>query len=239
MRVCRRSLRRSAALAFVLLTGTLCATSRAQTSGEQLAGLWLIEAPYFDPFVENGMDLPTFPVLSIKGDGSFRLFRIRPSCEPIDETGRDIFFTEQPARALAECKRYLTLAMRDGIATSSMPSAAGKWQAANDGRIRFAADSKERPAIWFMQMLRDFRAAMTDGKLDYIDRVKHGEDMAALQRRLNAQAHRIETFYSTFYVFDGESVTFALGDQTLSLTGLWRATRWCFDASRPACWRPL
>src|SRR5882762_5132672 len=96
------------AAAFGALAAVLC-TLPAPVLGSDLAGLWLIEPDSFDAMVDNGLDLPSYPLLVIRDDHVFRLYRVYPRCAPLDAGGEEIRQAGEP------CYRAVALNGRDEL----------------------------------------------------------------------------------------------------------------------------
>ena len=206
----------------------------AQDIRARLPGLWLIEAPYYDPFVDMGLDIPAFPVLAIRADGTFNLFRLRPICEPVDVIDRATDYADNPLKRAEACRAYVDATKPDGVAAHSVPAAQGKWVLGSDGRLTFAATSAVVPGASLKELIAEIRKAMSAGELDYEQRAKTGEDKAALARRMAVQSTRMVNYAGTFYVFDGTAVTAAIEGDRLILTGADPADRFVYRRITPA-----
>jgi len=206
----------------------------AQDIRARLPGLWLIEAPYYDWLVDTGFDVPAFPVLAIRADGSFHLFRLRPICEPGDGVDRAADYADNPLKRAEACQASIDATKIDGVAAHSNPAAAGKWALGADGRLAFAATSAVEPGKSQKELIAEMRKVMSAGELDYNERAKTGEDKAALRRRMQVQAGRMASYAGTFYVFDGAAVTAAIDGDRLILTGADPADRLVYRRIAPA-----
>lgn len=206
-------------IAVLTLFGASVSPGTAQELRARLPGLWLIEAPHYDAFVDSGFDVPAFPVLAIRADGTFNLFRLRPLCEAVDGGERPIEYLDNPVKRAEACRDYVAATKPDGVAAHSNPAAAGRWQIAADGRLVFAAASKVEPGKIAAERIADMGKAMAAGEIDYKERARTGEDKATLARRMAAQARRIASFLGTYYVFDGAPVAVVMHGDRLILAG--------------------
>lgn len=219
--------------ALLILLGATASHGEAQDLRARLVGLWLIEAPHYDAFVDTGFDVPAFPVLAIRTDGTFNLFRLRPICEPVDGGEKPQEYLDHPIKRAEACRDYIAATKPDGVAAHSNPAAAGRWQIAADGRLVFTATSKVEPGKFGAERIADMGKAMAAGELDYKDRARTGEDKASLSRRMAAQARRIASFIGTYYVFDGASVGVVIQGDRLIFAGADPADRLVYRRVAP------
>src|SRR5262245_21739064 len=130
----------AAALAVGLAPAALAADAK---DAQRLPGTWLVEPLYFDLLVDQGVVVPEFPVLSIKTDGRFLLFRVFYACQPLDANGRELMRAENPARFDKICAAQREQIREYGFTHSyGQLNAAGRWQVSDDSRLRFTVESK-------------------------------------------------------------------------------------------------
>jgi len=185
------------------------AFAQTGTPNGALVGTWLIEPEHFDPWVESGIDVPWFPLLVIRADGDFTLFRIAPYCVPVLPDGGmlDSRKPEDRQREREICTAAQAAAAKDGfIAAHLHESAAGRWSIDGAGRVTFAAARRGPTPAYVAQTLPTLHARLrkdiADTKLPADERAAS----AALLRMADAQGGRFSTIYTTFYVFDGAPV---------------------------------
>ena len=83
-------------LSLVVASASSAADSK---NAQRLVGTWLVEPLYFDVMADTGVVLPEFPVLVMRPDGQFKLFRIIYGCRLHDAQGRDVYWDDDPKRA--------------------------------------------------------------------------------------------------------------------------------------------
>lgn len=226
---------RSIALALLLSTaGALPVAAQTSERPDPLIGSWLIEPPHYDAWVETGFDVPWYPFLVLRKDGTFALFRLAPACQPLESDGKEADSGEDTPRRGALCAAARAVAAnQDVLAAHLHASASGRWRIEGGNRVRFEIESR---GVGLPYHLRggatDLRRklAMGDRGLSAAERGAQG----ALARFLDVYERRIATFYSTLYVFDGEAVTTTVAGGRLELKGPHRDETLAFRAVRPS-----
>lgn len=191
----------------VFAAGSACA--QTGTPGGALVGTWLIEPAHFDPWVESGIDVPWFPLLVVRADGSFTLFRIAPFCVPVLPDGGmlDSRKAEDQQRERDICDAAQTAAAKDGfIAAHLHESAAGRWSIDGAGRVTFAAARRGPTPLSVARVLPELRTRLRKDLADTTLPAGERAAMEALLRMADAQGGRFSTIYTTFYVFDDAPV---------------------------------
>lgn len=197
-----------------------------------LIGSWLVEPPHYDAWVETGFDVPWYPLLVLRKDGTFALFRLAPHCQPLGDDGAEVDFSEDTLRRGALCADARAVAAtHDVLAAHLHASASGRWRIEAGGGVRFDIESR---GVGLPYHLRggaaDLRSklAMGDRGLDAAER----DALGALTRFLDIYERRFATFYSTLYVFDGDPGAIAVAQGRLDLKGPHRDETLAFRAVR-------
>ena len=221
----------AAALALGLATALLAADVK---DAQKLPGTWLVEPLYFDLLVDQGVVVPEFPVLAIKPDGRFLLFRIFYACQPHDANGRELLRAENPARFDKICSVQREQIREYGFTHSyGQLNAAGRWQVGDDNRLRFAVESKGTTPEYFQKIVDAVRADLK-GAGDIVGAyVRDPQTQKAAQARLDLQSARLAAFYTTFYIFDGAPQTYSIDGSFLRLAGAEPADSIVFRAYAP------
>lgn len=213
--------RRLAVIAFAALA-LVVPPVLAQSDGRSgPVGTWLIEPVLFDAWIDSGIDVPWYPLLVVRADGAFTLFRIAPSCVPVLPDGGmlDSRKPEDRQRQSDICAAAQADAAKDGfIAAYLHESAAGRWSIGGDGRVTFAAARRGPTPDGIARLLPHLRSRL---RAD-IDSARSAAERAALEALLriaDAQGGRLSTIYTTFYVFDGAALHFDAGADRLRLDG--------------------
>ena len=228
-------LRLRRAILLAALGAALGGTAKAQDDLKSaLVGSWLIEPPHYDAWVETGFDVPWYPFLVLRKDGTFALFRLAPVCQPLGDDGAEVYFSEDTPRRGALCADARAVAaIHDIVAAHLHASASGRWRIKDGGRVHFEI---EKCGVGLAYHLRGAAAelrrklAMGDSGLDAAER----EAQRALARFLDIYERRIATFYSTLYVFDGEPAAVSVARGRLELKGPNRDEIFAFRAVRPS-----
>lgn len=221
-----RTVRHVRSMALVLLlaaAGALPVAAQTTERPAPLVGTWLIEPASFDAWVETGFDVPWFPLLVVRADGSFTLYRLAPGCEPVLPNGGELdrMRPEDRRKGLELCAAARQRVAKDGfIAAYLHVSAAGRWSIAGGDqarRIVFAADTTGPTPQHFARSLPslDGRIAKEIGDPRYSSGER--EILASLERFLDTHGQRLNTFYTTLFVFGGEPVPFAVSGGRLAL----------------------
>lgn len=214
MRLLNAMLATLAACAAFLATGLPAA---AQTA--PLVGAWLAEPDSYDAWVESGIDVPWYPLLVVRADGTYTLYRLVPGCQPLADDGKLIDILDDGVRAYGTCIRSAADAAKDRLRGVHFHiSAAGRWSV-DGARTRFAVERKGGEQTHFAEMLA--------GLSQMLEREARNADaspaaraaMESLLRMTVAQRKRLATFYSTMYVFDGEAVSATVAGDILRLAG--------------------
>lgn len=211
-----------AALAFAVAGA---APAAAQGDAKDPVGTWLIEPASFDAWVETGFDVPWYPLLAVRADGSFTLYRLAPGCEPVLPDGGELdrMRPEDRQKGLEICAEARKRAAMDGfIAAYLHVSAAGRWSLADGGRIAFAAATTGPMPELFAKRLRGMRARIAKDLQQGPPRDAR-ETYASLLRFLDAHEPRLGAFYTTLFVAGGEPVPFAVARGRLTLGAADRA----------------
>lgn len=214
MRSVKALLATLAACAALSATGLPAA---AQTA--PLVGAWLAEPDSYDAWVEAGIDVPWYPLLVVRADGTYTLYRMAPVCQPVAGDGKPVDTLEDGVRAYGICLQSAADAAKDRLRGAFFHvSAAGRWSV-EGARTRFAIERKGGEQSHFAEML-----ATLSEMLEKEARNADASPMARaaierLRRMTDAQRKRLATFYSTMFVFDGESVSATVAGDILRLAG--------------------
>lgn len=212
--------RRVPSMALALLLSAAGASPVAAQTAERpdrLAGSWLIEPPHYDAWVETGFDVPWYPLLVLRKNGTFALFRLAPHCQPLGDDGAEVDFSENTLRRGALCAYARAVAAtHDVLAAHLHASASGRSRIEAGGGVRFDIESRGVGLPYHLRGgaadLRR-RLAMGDHGLSAAER----DALGALTRFLDVYERRFATFYSTLYVFDGDPVEIAVAQGRLDL----------------------
>jgi hypothetical protein len=198
----RRRIRLAALALVVAVNGSAPAAAQGDAKGP--VGTWLIEPASFDAWVETGFDVPWYPLLVVRADGSYTLYRIAPGCEPVLPDGGELdrMRPEDRQKGMELCAAARQRAAKDGFIAAYMHvSAAGRWVSPGEGRIVFAAgatDTGPTPQLFAKHLpgLRDKLARAPRERLSAAER----ESFAALQRFVDAHEAHLADLYTTFFV---------------------------------------
>ena len=214
------ALRRRILLAALALLAAGSAPAAAQGEAKGPIGTWLIEPASFDAWVETGFDVPWYPLLVVRADGSFTLYRLAPGCEPVLHDGGELdrMRPEDRQKGLEICAEARKRAAKDGfIAAYLHVSAAGRWVSPGEGRIVFPAASTGPTPQLFAKHLPGLRAKLAQASRERALSAGERESLASLQRFLDSHEVHLGRFYTTLFVERGEAVPFALTDAQLRL----------------------
>jgi len=218
----QRSFLRAVAFAAASALG-LAATSlyaEESVSAQRLVGTWLVEPLYFDLLVDQGLVVPHFPVLAIRPDGRFKLFRVYARCEPYDSNGREIDPADDEAKYEEACAALRAGIREDGFKHSyGQPSAQGRWELTNGNQLRFAVESTGPSPDHFRRLVESIRESYEKTRDQMRAYVRDQQTQDALDMMLVSQHARLTKFYTTFYIFDGKPEMYSVDGQFLRLTG--------------------
>jgi hypothetical protein len=233
-----RLARHARAVALALLPAAACALPIAAQTAERpdpLVGSWLIEPPHYDAWVETGFDVPWYPLLVLRKDGTFSLFRLAPHCQPFEADGRAVDSgADTPYRAALCADARAIAANHDVLAAYLHPGASGRWSIEAGGRLHFEIEARGAG------LPHHLRGGAVDLRRDLAMRRDRGvpaaesEGLRALTRFLDVYERRIATFYSSLYVFDGDPVTVSVARGRLEMKGPNRDEILAFRAVRPS-----
>lgn len=239
-RVCRATIWAAA------LSGMIAMQAGGQTGDQRQGpvGTWLIEPEGFDIWLDlpSRSDIfqmpPWFPLLVIRADGSFTLYRLAPPpCEPLlpDGAGLDRERESDRLRAIELCASARERAAKDGFTAAHLHlGAAGRWSVDGGGRIRFSAETKGPMPQDFAKALPAMRQKLGEEARDALNPRDERETMTALVRFLDTHQKRMGNFFSTLFVLDGETLSFKAEKGQLELRGSEPGARVVFRAIRPA-----
>jgi hypothetical protein len=159
-------------IALVLVSG-LAATAQEASRPAPLVGVWLIEPDRYDPLVENGIDIPRYPVLLLREDGSFAAYHLHFTCDARDREGRlaDEPGGPTPAEAEQLCAREALESGADIGVSTARRIVAGTVRRSEPFRLTFATTD---------------RLAPESGVADLAGRLRTMPDGATLGRLLDA-----------------------------------------------------
>ena len=202
-----------------LLVAACAARAPAPLPEPQIAGTWLLEPEDFQLGILAGIEVPAFALLAIRPDGRFTLYRGYPSCEPLRADGEMVSEAEAPLEYVSLCSRAAARAKEDGLNTSTLwTSAAGRWHIDPRGRLLFASESISPVP----RHARDLDLARMRAKMEKdIRDAPHGPAAAIfsrLQPAMDRHGHRLGTFFTTFFVFDGLPIVYSLNEPLLRFT---------------------
>lgn len=178
-------------------------------SSDGPVGMWLIQAPYFDPYVEAGVVMPMYPLLVLNEDGRFALFAVSTYC--FDHPADDVDFSGSPMAEWALCDR-----MRHSAYFPSpqhlfaRPAASGRW-AVEAGRMQLDVDS-EAEALFSFALERNRRLSEPR---DYVTAAEQLN--AARQMGPSFTPASAKHFYGDFFILGGGALEMTLDADTLTL----------------------
>lgn len=199
------------------------ASQAAELSDSNLravSGAWLLDPPYFDPMVDRGFIIPEFPVLLIKADGRFSLLRVFGGCniegsdgEVIDKSGKTISVREA-------CIELKNDSQQKGLRSSyGQVNAEGRWGIEQGGRLRFYVESTgtipstmQASVQYAKEKLSEHQRQSQNPNVDQ----KVSFEKMDLQSKA---ARRMETFYTTFFIWDGTPRAYEISGRSLFLKG--------------------
>jgi hypothetical protein len=213
------------------------APALAQDAARQdpLVGTWLVEPEAYDAWVDAGYDVPWYPLLAIRADGSFTLFRLAPSCAPPYAPDGTIVSADQEAqRHAALCLEAAERARRDGFEAGHLHlSAAGRWSLGSDGRVTFASATRGPTPEFLRETLPRLRAKVETDLRDTGLSDRERRALNALLVFATTHERRLASFYGSFYVFDDAPAAVALDAGRLRLTAAGADAAFVFRAYRP------
>ena len=193
--------------------------AQERTEIQGLVGTWLVEPLYYDLLVDAGLVLPGFPVLVIKPSGQFRLLRTSSFCLPYDADGEAMYPDENPIGFDDACSDLRSGMREDGFNYAyGRLSASGRLEM-HDNRLRFAVESTGPTPAYYRRLVDRALVALQgadDGLQPYI-RDRPTQEM--LQTVVAALRVRLDTFYTTFYIFNGTPLDYSVDGRLLRLTG--------------------
>jgi hypothetical protein len=209
------------AFAFAALAA-VARPSLAQSDGRAgPVGTWLIEPGSFDAWVETGNDVPWYPLLVVRADGTFTLYRVAPGCEPVLPDGGELdrMRAEDRLKGLELCAAARQRAVKDGFIAAYMHvSVAGRAVSPGPGLVVFgaSADNLGPTPQLFAKHLPGLRAKLAQTSRERLsDRDR--ESLASLQRFLDQHEAHLSRFYTTFFVGNRVSAPFTVTGAQLRL----------------------
>jgi hypothetical protein len=206
-----KALIRLLSLALLFLSPpAICADAKA------LPGVWLIEPLYFDVLVEQGLVTPEFPVLVIRPDGAFRLYRVGVFCEVLDQYER---LSQEPGVLARACARASQRSRPDLGSAFGVISAAGKWKASQDGSLQFLVEERGHIPKYYEDTLKELRETLEKTRRNIEPLARDPRSRQFMEERSRRELAKGENFYTTLYVLDGKQLRFAVDEQLLQLEG--------------------
>ena len=210
-------------MALALLPAVACALPVAAQTADKPdphVGTWLIEPASFDAWVEAGYDVPWFPLLVVRADGSFTLYRLAPGCEPVLADGGVLerMRPEDRLKGLEICSEARKRAAKDGFVSAYLHmSAKGRWVSPGGGRIVFGTASMGPTPQHIAKSLPGLRAKLAQDLRDSTLSARERESLAALQRFLDTHEAHLSNFYTSLYVANRVLAPFTVSGGRLRL----------------------